>query len=453
MENQKDDKVLTLIKNIRLAGEKQSDSWILIDGTVIAAIGNGECLIPGVTEIIDGNGSLVLPGVIDCHVHFREPGLTAKADIRSESIAAVAGGVTSYCEMPNTTPPTVSIKTWENKMALAKEKSVANYAFFIGATNGNIETLRKADYTAVPGVKLFMGSSTGNMLVDDSTTITRIFESVDAIVAIHAEDQAIINANVQKEIACYGDKYNVPVDRHSAIRSSEACLSSTSQAVALAKKYGRHLHVCHLTTSDELSLLEKDTPLDEKLITSEVSPHHLMWCDADYKAKGTRIKMNPAVKDADSRHALREALKSGLIDMVATDHAPHLLADKSGGALTAASGAPLVQFALPWMLDNFDETTVQRVMSENPARIFHIDRRGKLAPGYYADIVLVSETAPYTVTDSHVLSKCGWTPLCGETLSHQVEQTWVNGRCVWRDGAAADTGAAMPLRFNQDNAL
>lgn len=448
----KNDQGLTLIKNIRLAGEENTGSWILIDGQMIAAVGNGDCDAAGISEIIDGHGALALPGAIDCHVHFREPGLTAKADIASESRAAVAGGVTSFCEMPNTTPPTTSIEAWENKMALAREKSVANYAFFIGATNSNVATLQKTDFTQVPGVKLFMGSSTGNMLVDDDSTIARIFKGVDAIVAIHAEDQDIINDNTRKEIMRYGDKASVPVERHSEIRSAEACFVSTSKAVDLAKKYGSRLHICHISTADELALLEKDTPPADRLITSEVSPHHLMWCKADYQSKGTRIKMNPAVKDSGTRQTLRDALKSGLIDMVATDHAPHLPANKEGGALTAASGAPIVQFALPWMLDNFDEAMVQRVMSENPARIFHIDRRGSLAPGYYADIVLARATEPYTVTDSQVLSKCGWTPMDGETLRHRVEQTWVNGRCVWRDGEIIDTKAAMPLRFNRNNA-
>lgn len=443
----------TLIKNIRLAGETTADSWILFEEKIIKAVGNGTCPTDDVTDIVDGKGALALPGVIDCHVHFREPGLTKKADIKSESIAAVAGGVTSYFEMPNTTPPTTTIEAWEEKMELAKKKSAANYAFFIGATNHNIDTLRNMDFTYVPGVKLFMGSSTGNMLVDDNSTIARIFENIDAIVAVHAEDQNIINTNTQKEIDNFGDRASVPVERHSAIRSAQACVESTSKAVALAKKFGRRLHICHISTKEELDLLEKDTPLAEKLITSEVSPHHLMWCDSDYTRKGTRIKMNPAVKDNDTRIALREALKGGVIDMVATDHAPHLHADKEGGALTAASGAPLVQFSLPWMLDNFDETTVQRVMCENPARIFHIDRRGKLATGYYADIVLIRETLPYVVSDADVISKCEWTPLCGETLNHKVEQTWINGQLVWHNGRLTSTSAAEPLRFNQDNAM
>lgn len=441
---------LILIKNIRLAGDKKADSWITIDDERIAGVGKGDCRAEGITTTIDGQGSLALPGAIDCHVHFREPGLTSKADIESESRAAVAGGVTSYCEMPNTIPPTTSLEAWERKMTLAKEKSVANYSFFIGATNSNIDTLHRADYTRVPGVKLFMGSSTGNMLVDDNSTIARIFGSVDAIVAIHAEDQEIINANAQKEISRYGDKEKVPVDRHTAIRSAEACLSSTAKAVDLAKRHGRHLHICHLTTQEELALLESDTPVDSRLITSEVSPHHLMWCDADYGRKGTRIKMNPAVKDDAARKALRQALSDGLIDMVSTDHAPHLSKDKEGGALTAASGAPMVQFALPWMLDNFDELTVRRVMSENPARIFHIAGRGYLAEGYYADIVLVQPTDAYTVTDADVISKCEWTPLDGETLHHRIHQTWVNGQCVYDDGRFKDTKAAKPLEFTRD---
>lgn len=424
----------TLIHNARFAGDERTDAWVLIDGAMIAAVGNGDNL-PDADEFIDAKKALVMPGAIDCHVHFREPGLTHKADIRSESRAAVAGGVTSYFEMPNTKPPTTTLEAWQQKCQIAEHDSVANYAFFIGATNDNIEFLKEADYTKIPGVKLFMGSSTGNMLVDNRDAISRIFSQVDAIVAVHAEDQSIITANAAAAKAEHPE--GVPIALHSAIRSEEACYQSTKQAVELAKKHKRRLHVCHLSTARELELLGDD------LITSEVSPHHLLWCDEDYSWQGTRIKMNPAVKSRKDRDALREALKSGLIDIVATDHAPHLLYEKQGDALTAVSGAPLVQFSLAAMLSLFDEKLVQRTMCERPAEIFGIQGRGRLAPGYYADIAIVRETEPYKVEDSMALSKCGWTPLAGATLRHKVEKTWVNGLLAYPGGQTA----AMPLSF------
>lgn len=433
---------MVLIHNIRFAGESEANGWILINDEFIEAVGHGT--LPAAQETIDGKGALALPGVIDCHVHFREPGLTAKADISSESRAAIAGGVTSFLDMPNTNPPTTTIEAWNDKMHRAEASSLANYGFFIGATNANIDLLKKADYHRVPGVKLFMGSSTGNMLVDDNDAISRIFREVPAIVAVHAEDQCIISNATKKAKEVYGN--NVPVEMHSVIRPSKACYASSAKAVALAKKYNHRLHICHITTAEELSLL---TPGDaaNKLVTSEVSPHHLMWCDKDYATKGTRIKMNPAVKSAADRQALIEALESGLIDMVATDHAPHRTADKEGNALTAASGAPLVQFSLPWMLSHFSELTVQRVMCANPATIYHIDRRGALRPGYYADIALVKPTAPYIVKDEDVISKCGWTPMEGVELHHRVAATWVNGRPAYAEGCFTELAKAMPLAF------
>ncbi len=433
---------MVLIHNIRFAGETDADGWILINNEFIEAVGHGA--LPAAQEKVDGNGALALPGVIDCHVHFREPGLTAKADIASESHAAIAGGVTSFLDMPNTNPPTTTIEAWDDKMHRAEATSLANYGFFIGATNSNVDILKNVDYHRVPGVKLFMGSSTGNMLVDDNSAISRIFREVPAIVAVHAEDQCIIGEATKKAKEKYGD--NVPVEMHSVIRPSQACYASSAKAVALAKKHNHRLHICHITTAEELSLL---TPGDaaNKLITSEVSPHHLMWCDSDYATKGTRIKMNPAVKTAADRQALTEALESGLIDMVATDHAPHCIADKQGNALTAASGAPLVQFSLPWMLSHFSEATVQRAMCTNPAAIYHIDRRGALRPGYYADIALVESTEPYIVKDEDVISKCGWTPMAGVELRHRIAATWVNGHAAFSGGNFTGESKAMPLAF------
>lgn len=426
----------TLIHNARFAGDERPDAWVLIEGAKIAAAGNGSEL-PEADERIDAEGALVMPGAIDCHVHFREPGLTHKADIRSESQAAVAGGVTSFLEMPNTKPPTTTAEAWQQKFKIAERESAANFAFFIGATNDNIQFLKDADYTKIPGVKLFMGSSTGNMLVDNQDAISQIFSQVDAIVAVHAESQPIICANTEAMKAAYPNE--VPIALHSAIRSEEACYQSTKQAIELAKKHNRRLHVCHLSTARELELL------GDELITSEVSPHHLLWCDEDYSWQGTRIKMNPAVKSRKDRDALRNALKSGLIDIVATDHAPHLLSEKQGDALTAVSGAPMVQFSLPVMLSLFEEKLVQRTMCERPAEIFGIKDRGRLAPGYYADIVIVRATEPYRVDDNMVLSKCAWTPLAGMRLRHKVEKTWVNGSLAYPYGH----NAAMPLVFKK----
>lgn len=444
----------TLIRNVRLAGSEDANNYVLIDGDKISQIASspqplkGGSPLPHADVMIDGHGALLMPGAIDCHVHMREPGMTEKADIASESLAAAAGGVTSYIEMPNTKPATTTVELWQQKMEIAERSSMVNYSFMIGATNDNLDQLLRADYSRVPAVKLFMGSSTGNMLVDDASTISRIFSEVDAIVAVHAEDQSIIDRNME----CFNELIemnggDLPVEMHSHIRSHAACYSSTLTAVRLALRHQRRLHICHLTTAVELSLLQQGDPAT-KLITSEVSPHHLMWDTDDYRRCGTRIKMNPAIKDASDRHALSAALIDGLIDIVATDHAPHLLSQKQGGALRAVSGAPLVQFSLPWMLSNYDEQTVQRTMCENPAKVYHIDRRGTLAAGQYADLVLVERTDPYFVTDTDVVSKCGWTPLSmRQSLTYRVRQTWVNGVCVWRDGKPTGANAARAMRF------
>lgn len=437
----------TAIINGRLAGDTIADSWIMIDGTKIAAVGKGTA--PVADKIIDAAGALVMPGVIDCHVHFRQPGMTQKADIASESRAAAAGGVTSYLEMPNTNPPTTSLEAWQQKCDIAAKDSIVNYGFFLGATNDNIDTLKAADYSRVPGIKVFMGSSTGNMLVDSASTLRRIFSETTAVVSVHCEDTGIINENIAAYRQEHGNE-EPPMSMHTRFRSSEACLASSCKAAGLANEYGHRLHICHITTADELSLLSKgDTA--SRLITGEVSPHHLMWCDADYDDRGSRIKMNPAVKTADDRDALRRAVADGTIDIVATDHAPHLPTDKQGSCLTAASGAPLVQFSLPWMLDNFSETVVTRVMCGNPATIFGITGRGSIIPGNYADIVIVDETEPWIVSDSDVVSKCGWTPLAGTSLRHRVRLTMVNGSIVFDSGCFAATDASMPLHFNTRN--
>lgn len=435
---------MTLIYNARQAGESRADAWVLIENDLIKCVGHGDA--PQADVMIDAAGAMIMPGVIDCHVHFRDPGLTHKADMRSESMAALAGGVTSVLDMPNTRPVTTIIDRWQEKCAIAGEKCLCNYAFFIGATSDNVDELIKADYSRIPGVKLFMGSSTGNMLVDSSDAISRIFAEVPAIVAVHAEDQCIIDAAAAKVKAAYPDG-NVPVRLHSAIRGSEACYRATARAVDLARKYDHRLHICHLTTDAELLMLQSG-PVKDKLVTSEVSPHHLLWCTDDYDEKGTLIKMNPAVKTAWDRDSLLKALERGLIDMVATDHAPHQLEEKQGDAFTAVSGAPMVQFSLAAMLSLVSEDVVVRSMCHAPAEVYGIEKRGRLEAGYYADIVLVREVEPYTVTDADVISKCGWTPMAGRTLRHKVEGTWVNGVRVY-DGTSVDTAtnAAMPLRF------
>lgn len=410
-------------------------------------VGNPEPqLIASARSAVDAGGALLMPGAIDCHVHFREPGLTRKATIASESRAAVAGGVTSFIDMPNTVPQTVSRAAVEDKMNIARTDSVANYAFFIGATNDNFDELMSADYSRVAGIKLFMGSSTGNMLVDSSSALERLFEAAPAIISVHAEDEATIRAARTEIEAEYGQ--DAPVALHTRLRPAEACYRASKRAVELARRYGTRLHIAHLTTAMELDLLDRDCQLEDKLITSEVSPHHLLWTADDYGRLGARIKMNPSVKSSADREALRRAVADGLVDLVATDHAPHLLTEKQGSLFKAVSGAPMVQFSLPTMLELFAPDRVAAVMADNPARLFRIDRRGRLAPGYYADMVLVDRVADgYTVSDSDVLSLCGWTPIDGMTLHHRVRSVWVNGKLACADGVILNEQRGMPLAF------
>ncbi len=436
----------TIIINARLAGSPRSDHYIVVRDERIAEIGMGQAPDIAGAAIIDAAGSLAMPGAIDCHVHFREPGLTHKADIASESRSAVAGGVTSYFDMPNTKPQTTTIEAWSQKCSLAANSSMANYAFYIGATNDNLDELWQAPYDRIPGVKLFMGSSTGNMLVDSKEQIQGIFESIpsDIIISVHAEDQDIINANAAKIRSLY-PQGQVPVALHSAIRSAEACLKCSTEAVEIARATCHRLNLCHMSTAAELSLRQPG------LITIEVSPHHLMWCDEDYDRKGTLIKMNPAVKSRADRDALRKAVAEGRVDIIATDHAPHLLSEKQGDALTATSGAPVVQYSLPWMLSHFDESRVQQLMCENPARIFGIEGRGSLAPGCYADITLVRtlDNQQCISADSY-LGKCGWSPAIGEPVSREVTHTWVNGTLVYAHGSiVADHAPGQPLKFTR----
>ena len=441
----------TLIYNADVVTpERVSRGFVAIgsDG-LIAKVGDGEPSaedMAAARKTVDAKGRLLMAGAIDCHVHFREPGLTRKATIASESRAAVAGGVTSYFDMPNTVPQTVTREAVSEKADIASRTSLANYAFFIGATNDNIDELLAADYTTTPGIKLFMGSSTGNRLVDREQALCRLFEAAPAIISVHAEDEATIRAARAEIEAEYGD--DAPVGLHTRMRPAEACLKATTHAVELARRYGSRLHIAHLTTAAELDLLDRGKPLGEKKITAEVSPHHLMWTEDDYARKGARIKMNPSVKSAADREALGRAVTDGTIDIAATDHAPHLLSEKEGSLFKAVSGAPMVQFSLPAMLDMFDPQTVTRVMSHNPAQLFAIDGRGDIAEGNFADLVLVEKTeTPIEVTDADVLSLCGWTPLDGEKLGHKVVCTWVNGNLVYNRGVIDDSHKGQQLTF------
>lgn len=418
---------MTLIYNVAINGER--DGYVAIRGERIDTVGYGapgSDLLNAADETVDGQGQILLPGAIDCHVHFRDPGLTHKADMDTESRAALAGGVTSVVDMPNTVPQTVSAETLREKEAIAESRCHVNYAFFIGATDSNISELTDSDYTRVAGVKLFIGSSTGNMLVDDDKALELLFSRIQAPICVHAEDEGVIRRCREHFRAVY-DGRPIPVATHSHIRPAEACVRATARAIALAEKYGTRLHIAHVTTAAEVEMIARAKARGKAGITCEVSPHHLLLCDEDYPRLGTLMKMNPAVKSASDRQALRQALAEGIIDMVATDHAPHLLSEKKGDALTAVSGAPIVQWAYPLLMDMFGESDAARFYARNPASVFGIAGRGAIAPGYFADLVLASRT-PYTVQDCDVVSKCGWTYLDGTTLGHSISRVWLNGR-------------------------
>lgn len=423
--------------------------YVLIDGETIAAVAPGkpDAALFENAEVTDARGCLLLPGAIDCHVHFREPGLTQKATIASESRAAVAGGVTSFIDMPNTVPQTTTSALADDKSAIAARDSVANYAFFIGATNDNIDELLTADYSRIAGVKLFMGSSTGNMLVDRQSALDELFSRVKARIVVHAEDEATVRANAGAIRAEYGD--DAPVSLHTRLRSAEACYKASKAAVDLARRTGARLHIAHLSTARELELLTPGPTTADKQITAEVSPHHLLWTEDDYADRGARIKMNPAVKTAADRRALVEAVRNGLIDIIATDHAPHRPADKEGSLFKAASGAPMVEFSLIAALSLFTPEVVAERMAAAPARLFSIDRRGSIAPGNYADLVLVDPHSPHTVKDSDVTSLCGWTPVDGLTFRHRVIKTWVNGNLCFDNGVIKDDKRGKALSFSR----
>lgn len=442
---------MELIHNGIIVNENLAQrGFIVINGGFIARMGEGQPsqeLIDVCDTVTDVHGAYVIPGVIDDHVHMREPGLTHKATIASESRAAVAGGITSVMDMPNVKPTTTTIEAWQDKMDCAAASSLANYSFYIGATNDNIDTLKTLDYSRVCGVKVFMGSSTGGMLVNDAEALRRIFTETRAVVAVHCEDEDIIAANRQALIEKHGD--DLPVTMHTAIRSEEACYQSTKRAVELARQCGTRLHVLHVSTERELDLFTTR----DKNITCEACIGHLWFSDEDYARLGNRIKVNPSIKAATDRNALRNAVATGKVTLVATDHAPHLLSEKEGNCITAASGMPMAQFLLPVMMELVEqgvftvETVVDR-LCHAPARVFGIDRRGFLRAGNYADITVVERSPqPYTVTDDEVLSTCRWTPLTGTQLHHRVAMTYVNGQRVWDNGSLSEEINSRPLKF------
>lgn len=441
----------TLIKNGTIVNEGRSFLGdLVVNGEQIEEIYEGKAPRGIYDQVIDASGCFVLPGVIDDHVHFREPGLTRKADIESESRAAAFGGVTSYFEMPNTNPQTTTLEALEDKFALGAQKSHVNYSFFFGATNDNVDSFDRLDVHRIPGIKLFMGSSTGNMLVDKYESLQQIFVKAKKLglpVMTHCEDTDIINRNMAAYQKKYGEDPDVKF--HPEIRSVEACYESSSLAVKLAKESGAHLHIAHVTTARELEFFGKD-----ENITGEAVIAHLYFSDEDYADKKAFIKCNPAIKTVKDRQALREALADGRISVVGTDHAPHEWKDKQGGCAKAASGMPMVQFSLVSMLELVDEgvLSIERmveVMSHHPAKLFHVDKRGFLRPGYQADIVIVRPHTAWTVQKEIIQSKCGWSPMEGHEYQWQVEQTICNGHLIYNKGEFDDAYRGEELTFRK----
>ncbi|MBA5246721.1 dihydroorotase [Marnyiella aurantia] len=441
-----------LIKNARIVNENQIlESDLLIEDDLILSIDKN---IPteNIDTILDAAGKYLLPGVIDDQVHFREPGLTHKGDIESESRAAVAGGVTSFIEQPNTVPNAVTQDLLEDKYQIAAQKSFANYSFMMGGTNDNLDEVLKTNPRNVAGIKLFLGSSTGNMLVDNPETLENIFSKTKMLIAVHCEDEATIRANTEMYREQYGD--DIPMEYHHLIRSEAACFISSSKAVELAEKTGARLHVFHVSTAKETSLFRNDIPLSEKKITAEVCVHHLTFTNRDYESKGTLIKWNPAVKTKADRQGLWDALLDDRIDVIATDHAPHTMEEKQNVYTNAPSGGPLVQHSLPVMLENFrsGKISIEKIvekMCHNPAIIFQIEKRGFIREGYKADLVLVDDNSEWTVSKDNILYKCGWSPLEGMTLHSKVTHTFINGKLAYENGKVNEEKFGERLLFNR----
>ena len=441
-----------LIKNAQIVNENNTFLGdVLIENEIITKI-SSVIHAPENTAIINADGKYLIPGFIDDQVHFREPGLTHKANIETESRAAVAGGITTFIEMPNTVPQATTQKLLENKFEIAAKDSYANYSFMFGGTNDNLTELLKTDPKKVAGIKLFLGSSTGNMLVDNERVLEKIFSSTKMIISVHCEDEATIKKNT----AIFREKYgeDIPIKYHPVIRSEEACYLSSSKAIELAKKTGARLHVFHVSTAKETHLFRNDIPLEEKQITAEVCVHHLWFSDKDYEEKGTHIKWNPAVKTETDRLSLWEALLDDRIDVLATDHAPHTLEEKNNNYLSAPSGGPLVQHAVIALLEKVKDGVISieklvEKMSHNPAKLFQIEKRGFIKEGYFADLVLIDTKKPQTVSKDNILYKCGWSPFEGTTFSSTITHTFINGNLIYNNGVFNDDIKGKRITFNR----
>ena len=442
-----------LIKNAKIVNEGIIfEGDVLIENEFIVEIAENISAKSSDCKIIDAEGNYLIPGAIDDQVHFREPGLTHKGDIESESRAAIAGGITSYIEQPNTIPNAVTQEILEQKYQIASEKSYANYSFMMGATNDNLEEVLKTNPTNVAGIKIFLGSSTGNMLVDNEAILERIFSSTPMLIAVHCEDEQTIKTNLEKYVAEFGE--DIPVQAHHLIRSDEACYISSSKAIALAKKTGARLHVFHLSTAKEMTLFTNKIPLEEKKITAEVCVHHLWFTNKDYDTKGNLIKWNPAIKTESDRNALWEALLDDRIDVIATDHAPHTLEEKQQKYLKAPSGGPLVQHAVVAMFEAFHQgkISVEKIvekMAHNPAKIFKIEKRGFIKVGYYADLAILNPGLPWSVKKENIFAKCGWSPFEDFTFKSRITHTFVNGQLVYHNFNFKEIRAGKRLLFNR----
>lgn len=442
-----------LIKNAKIVNEGSIfEGDVLIENDLIVEVSDSISLKTSDCKVIDAEGNYLIPGAIDDQVHFREPGLTHKGDIESESRAAVAGGITSFIEQPNTVPNAVTQEILEEKYQIAAEKSFANYSFMMGATNDNLEEVLKTNPKNVAGIKIFLGSSTGNMLVDREETLEKIFSSTPMLIAVHCEDETTIQNNLAAFKEQYGE--DVPVTAHHLIRSAEACYISSSKAVALAKRTGARLHIFHLSTAKEMELFTNKIPLEDKKITAEVCVHHLWFTDEDYKTKGNFIKWNPAVKTAEDRAELWKALNDGRIDVIATDHAPHTKEEKQQSYLKAPSGGPLVQHAVVAMFEAHHQgkISVEKIvekMCHNPAKIFKIEKRGFIKEGYYADLVIVNPSLPWSVNSDNILYKCGWSPFENMAFKSRITHTFVNGEMVYNNFKVKDIRAGKRLLFDR----
>jgi len=443
-----------LIKNARIVNEGiVFEGDVLIENEKIRQIADNISAKSSECIIIDAEGSFLIPGVIDDQVHFREPGLTHKGDIASESKAAVAGGITSFIEQPNTVPNAVTQELLEDKYQIASKTSHANYSFMMGGTNDNLEEILKTNPKNVAGLKLFLGSSTGDMLVDSSASLEKIFSNTKLLIAVHSEDETIVKNNLAKYKEIYGD--DIPVEKHPEIRSVAACFESTVRVIELAKKTGARLHVFHISTAKELDLFTNKIPLEKKQITAEVCIHHLWFTDADYQTKGSLIKWNPAVKSQEDKDALWKALLDDRIDVIATDHAPHTLEEKSNPYTTCPSGGPLVQHALVAMMESYSKgkISIEKIvekMCHNPAKIFKIENRGFIKEGYFADLVLVNPHMPWNVKKENIIAKCGWSPFEGINFKSRVTHTFVNGKLAYANGKVKDIIAGQRLTFDRE---